>query len=56
MTSSLDVADAMETRFAVVPVDATIGDAVNILLATGHMSFPLWTRSTSLSACSPATR
>ncbi|MDP2358928.1 MAG: site-2 protease family protein [Beijerinckiaceae bacterium] len=41
MTSSLHVADAMETRFAVVPVDATIGDAVNILLATGQHEFPV---------------
>ena len=41
MTSSLDVADAMETRFAVVPVDASIGDAVNILLATGQHEFPV---------------
>ncbi|MFN3892489.1 MAG: site-2 protease family protein [Beijerinckiaceae bacterium] len=41
MTSTLDVADAMETRFAVVPVDASIGDAVNILLATGQHEFPV---------------
>jgi CBS domain-containing protein len=41
MTSGLDVADAMETRFAVVPVDATIGDAVNILLSTGQHEFPV---------------
>ena len=41
MTSGLHVADAMETRFAVVPVDATIGDAVNILLATGQHEFPV---------------
>ncbi len=31
----------METRFAVVPVDASIGDAVNILLATGQHDFPV---------------
>lgn len=41
MTSRLDVADAMETRFAVVPVDATISDAVSILLATGQHEFPV---------------
>lgn len=41
MTSGLDVADAMETRFAVVPFDASIGDAVNILLSTGQHEFPV---------------
>lgn len=41
VTRGLDVADAMETRFAVVPVDATIRDAVNILLATGQHEFPV---------------
>lgn len=41
MTSGLDVSDAMETRFATVPVDATVGDAVNILLATGQHEFPV---------------
>lgn len=41
LTSRLEVADAMETRFAVVPVDATIRDAVNILLATGQHEFPV---------------
>jgi Zn-dependent protease/predicted transcriptional regulator len=41
MTSGLDVADAMETRFAVVPLHASIRDAVNILLATGQHDFPV---------------
>lgn len=41
MTSGLEVSDAMETRFAVVPVDASIAEAVHILLATGQQEFPV---------------
>jgi Zn-dependent protease/predicted transcriptional regulator len=41
MTEGLHVSDAMETRFAVVPFDASVRDAVNILLATGQHDFPV---------------
>lgn len=41
VTAGLDVADAMETRFAVVPVEATLGQAVDILLATPQHEFPV---------------
>jgi CBS domain-containing protein len=41
MTTGLSVADAMETRFAVIPVEATLGEAVNVLLATPQYEFPV---------------
>ena len=41
IASNLFVSDAMETRFAVAPVDATLADAVDILLATPQYEFPI---------------
>ena len=41
VTSNLFVSDAMETRFAVAPIDATLADAVDILLATPQHEFPI---------------
>ncbi|MBX9741732.1 MAG: site-2 protease family protein [Beijerinckiaceae bacterium] len=39
--SGLRVSDAMETRFATVPADATLEQAVEILLATPQHEFPV---------------
>jgi Zn-dependent protease/CBS domain-containing protein len=41
IASNLFVSDAMETRFAVAPVDATLADTVDILLATPQYEFPI---------------
>ena len=41
IASNLFVSDAMETRFAVAPIDATLADAVDILLATPQYEFPI---------------
>ncbi len=41
VTRTLFVSDAMETRFAVAPIDATLADAVDILLATPQHEFPI---------------
>jgi Zn-dependent protease/CBS domain-containing protein len=41
VTRSLVVADAMETRFATVPVEANLAEAVDILLATPQHEFPV---------------
>ena len=41
IASNLFVSDAMETRFAVAPIDATLADAVDILLATPQHEFPI---------------
>lgn len=40
-TSGLAAREAMETRFATVPVTASLEDAVEILLATGQHEFPV---------------
>ncbi len=39
--AGLSVSDAMETRFATVPANATLEDAVEILLATPQHEFPI---------------
>ena len=41
VTSNLFVSDAMETWYAVAPIDATLADAVDILLATPQHEFPI---------------
>ncbi len=37
----LSVAEAMETRFTPIPIDATLGQAVDALLATAQQEFPV---------------
>jgi Zn-dependent protease/CBS domain-containing protein len=41
VTRNLVAADAMETRFATVPVEANLAEAVDILLATPQHEFPV---------------
>ena len=41
VTSNLIVADAMETRFATIPINASLAEAVDILLATPQHDFPV---------------
>jgi stage IV sporulation protein FB len=41
MSEWISVADAMVTRFAVLPADATVADAVNALLRTSQHEFPV---------------
>lgn len=41
VTQRLLVADAMETRFATVPIEANLAEAVDILLATPQHDFPV---------------
>jgi len=41
VTRGLFVSDAMETRIATVPMNATLGEAVNVLLATPQHDFPV---------------
>ncbi|MGE3246655.1 MAG: site-2 protease family protein [Beijerinckiaceae bacterium] len=41
VTSDLTVADAMETKFAALGADATLEDAVQTLLATPQVEFPV---------------
>jgi Zn-dependent protease/predicted transcriptional regulator len=41
VTSTLDVRDAMESRIVTLPLDATIANAVDALLATPQVEFPI---------------
>lgn len=41
VTSSLRVEDAMETKVATVPAEATLAQAIDILLATPQVEFPV---------------
>lgn len=41
MTKSLEVRDAMETKFVTLPTNATIGEAVDMLLSTPQHEFPV---------------
>jgi Zn-dependent protease len=48
VTREVRVADAMETQVAPIAAQATLGEAVDVLLATSHEAFPLVTVSGAL--------
>ena len=41
MTAALDVRDAMESKIVTLPTEATLGEAVDTLLATPQLEFPV---------------
>ncbi|HTV34138.1 MAG TPA: site-2 protease family protein [Methylocella sp.] len=41
MARGLIVADAMETHFTTIPIEASLGDAIDTLLAAGQNEFPI---------------